>query len=73
MNNKVYLLAEILPETQKRFPHINIKKFKILYDCWRAKGLRNKTHSHTHYTTVWIRGWMSHKDADSLRQYIGLT
>ena len=72
MNNKVYLLADILPETQSRFPHINIRKFKTLYDCWRAKGIRNKTHSRAFYTYSWKRGWLAENDALALRQYIGL-
>ncbi len=52
----------ILEETQKKFPHIDHRKLKILFDGWRAQGLRRKQHSHTHYTTVWRRGWMSPKE-----------
>ena len=73
MKDKVYLMADILPETQKRYPHISIKKFRTLYDGWRAKGLRNKTHSRAFYTYSWNRGWLSEKDAISFREYIGLS
>ena len=72
MNSKVYILAEILKETQARYPHIDIRKFKTLYDGWRAQGLRNKTHSTTFYTDAWKRGWLFPKDAISIRKYIGV-
>ena len=72
MNNKVDIQITIFEETRKRFPHIDMKKFKILYDGWRAQGLRNKRHSTTFYTDSWNRGWLSEKDADSLRKYIGV-
>ena len=70
--NKVYILATILPETQARYPHINLKKFKTLYDRWRTKGIRRGLHSAAFYTLSWQRGWLSKNDADSLRNYIGL-
>ena len=73
MKIKVYILGDILTETQARYPHIDLRKFKTLYDGWRAQGLRQKTHSTTFYTDAWNRGWLSQKDADSLRKYIGLT
>ena len=72
MKDKVYILGEILPETQARYPHIDLRKFKTLYDGWRAQGLRNKLHSGSFYTLGWSRGWLSKKAADSLREYIGL-
>ena len=71
--NKVYILAEILTETQARYPHIDLRKFKTLYDGWRAKGLRQKTHSPFFYSNAWKRGWLAPKDADPLRKYIGLS
>ncbi|MBQ3673591.1 MAG: hypothetical protein II928_03870 [Paludibacteraceae bacterium] len=72
MNEKVYILADILPETQTRYPHIDLRRMKTLYDGWRAKGLRQKTHSSFFYSYAWKRGWLSKNDADSLREYIGL-
>ena len=72
MKNKVYILAEILSETQARYPHINLRKFKILYDGWRQQGLRHKQHSPFTYTEAWKRGWLAPKDADDLRKYIGV-
>ena len=71
MKEKVYILADILPETQARFPHIDLKKFRILYDGWRAQGLRHGRNSQF-YTVAWNRGWLSKNAADSLRQYIGI-
>ena len=70
--NKVYILADIFAETQARYPHIDLRRMKTLYDGWRAKGLRQKTHSPFFYSDAWKRGWLSKKDADSLREYIGL-
>ena len=72
MKIKVYILGEILPETQKRYPHIDLRKFKTLYDSWRQKGIRNGYHSPQFYTLSWKRGWLSITDADSLRNYIGV-
>lgn len=71
MKNKVYILAEILGETQKRFPHIDLKKFVILYDGWRAQSVR-RGRKGSYFTYMWKRGWLSPKDADELRKYIGL-
>lgn len=72
MKDKVYILAEILTETQARYPHISLKKFKILWDGWRATGLRNRIHSAPFYTIAWRRGYLAPKDANELRKYIGL-
>jgi len=72
MKVKVYLMTDILPETQKRYPHISLRKFRMLYEGWRAKGLRNKTHSRAFYTYSWNRGWLSENDAISFCEYIGL-
>ena len=71
MKEKVYILADILPETQNRYPHINLRKFKILYDGWRAQNARLGRRS-PYFTFMWSRGWLSPRDADSLRKYIGL-
>ena len=72
MKNKVYILAEIFSETQALYPHIDLRKFKLLYDGWRYQGTRNKTHSPSYYTLAWQRGWLAKKAADSLRKYIGV-
>ena len=72
MKNKVYILADIFSETQAQYPHIDLKKFKILYDGWRQEGLRQKKHPTSYYTAAWKRGWISTADADSLREYIGV-
>ena len=72
MKNSVDIQVTIFAETQARYPHIDWRKFKILYDGWRAQGLRNKTHSAPFYTTAWRRGYLAPKDANELRKYIGL-
>lgn len=69
--NKVYILDEILPETEARYPHITLSKFKTLYDCWRQQGMRSGRNTQF-YTTAWKRGWISKRDAEDLRKYIGL-
>lgn len=71
MKEKVYILADILPETQTRYPHIDLRKFKVLYDGWRAQNARLGRKS-PYFTFMWNRGWLSPRDADSLRKYIGL-
>lgn len=71
MIHKVYILDDILTETQARFPHIRIRSFKTLYDGWRQQGRRHGRASAT-FTVMWNRGWLSPKDADDLRKYIGL-
>ena len=70
--NKVYILATIFAETQSRFPWIDLRRFKILFDGWRQQGIRNGVHSAFFYTNAWRRGWIAPTDADSLRKYIGL-
>ena len=72
MKQKVDIHVEIFAETQARYPHIDLRKFKTLYDGWRAQGLRKKLHSGSFYTLGWTRGWLSQKAADSFREYIGL-
>ena len=73
MKQKVDIHVEIFAETQARYPHIDFNKFKILYYCWRVQGLRNKVHSAPFYTKAWKRGYLAPKDANDLRQYIGLS
>ena len=72
MKEKVYILGDVLPETQRRYPHINLRKFKTLYDGWRQQGMRCGRHGQT-FSAMWKRGWLSKRDADDLRNYIGLT
>ena len=72
MKDKVDIHNEIFEETKARYPHIDWKKFKVLWDGWRATGLRNKYHSAPFYTTAWRRGYLAPKDANELRKYIGL-
>lgn len=72
MKNSVDIKGTILPETQTRYPHIDLRKFKILYDGWRAQGIRIKIHPQSFYTLAWKRGYLKQKDADSLRKYIGV-
>jgi hypothetical protein len=71
MKNKVYLFADIFTETKAKFPHITMKKFEILFNGWRQYCMRRGRNSQ-YFTVVWQRGWLSPKDADSLREYIGL-
>ena len=71
MKEKVDILADILPETQTRYPHIDLRKFKVLYDGWRAQSVRLGRKG-SYFTFMWNRGWLSPRDADSLRKYIGL-
>lgn len=71
MKNKVYIYSEILQETQTRFPHIDLRKFDVLYHGWRQQGIRHGR-NYQFYVLAWKRGWLAQKDADSLRKYIGL-
>ena len=72
MKNAVDIQVTIFAETQEKFPHIDWRKFKILYQGWRQQGLRHKTHSTYFYTDAWKRGFLKLSDANSLRQYIGV-
>ena len=71
MKEKVYILADILTETQARYPHIDLRKFEILYTGWRQKCVR-AGRNHQFYSVAWKRGWLAPKDADDFRKYIGL-
>ena len=72
MKEKVDIQITVFDETTARYPWITPKKFKVLYDGWRAKGLRLGWHSTSFYTDAWRRGFLAPKDADSLRNYIGI-
>ncbi len=72
MKNKVYILGDILLETQTRFPHIDWRRLEILYHGWRQQGIRHGR-NYQFFVVAWRRGWLAPKDADSLRKYIGLT
>ena len=72
MKKAVDIQVTIFAETQAKFPHIDWRKFKILYQGWRQQGLRQKIHPPSFYTLAWKRGDLKPKDADSLRKYIGV-
>lgn len=64
-------LDVIRTELQKRMNYKNpFRAFRILYDGWRAEGLRHKYHTAAYYTAVWKRGWLSTKEANMLCDYI---
>jgi len=69
--NKVWLWANIFEETQKRFPHVNMRKFKVLFHGWTRQNVR-RGHFPQHFYDIWKRGWLSKRDADDFRKYIGL-
>lgn len=71
MKKKVYILGEIFGDTQKRFPHIDLRKFDVLYHGWRQQGIR-KGRNAQFFVVAWQRGWLGERDADDLRKYIGL-
>ena len=71
MRNKVYIMADIFAETQRRFPHIDLKRILILYHGWRQQGIRHGRAAQF-YTIAFKRGWLSQRDADDFRKYIGL-
>ena len=70
-DRKVWILATILAETQKRFPHIDLRKFLVLYHGWTQQQGRHGRHKQF-FSYAWKRGWLSDKDADDFRKYIGL-
>lgn len=71
MNEKVYILGDILQETKKRFPYVTFDKFVLLYYGWRQQGIRHGRNA-PFYSVAWKRGWLAPKDADDFRKYIGL-
>lgn len=71
---RVYLAA-IRRELQARYKYEFREKrnhaFEVLYYGWRRRCFRRGRNS-TFFTLAWQRGWLSVKDADDLREYIGL-
>ena len=72
MKEKVWILDEIFPETQARYPHVDLHKFETLYSGWKRQGMRQGRKG-SYYSYIWKRGYLSKKDAEDLRKYIGLT
>ena len=74
IQNIVYLAA-IRREMQARFRYASRKKrneaFEILYHGWRRQGIRQGRKSQV-FTVAWKRGWLSKREADDFRKYIGL-
>ena len=71
MKKKVDIQITLFAETQNRYPHINVHKFEVLYHGWRTQCQRHGRNSQF-FTVAWKRGWLSEKDADEFRKYIGL-
>ena len=71
MKEHIGIRTDLYAETQQRFPHITLDKFSILYDGWRQQGTRHGRNKQF-YSVAWERGWLSIRDADDLRKYIGL-
>ena len=46
-----------------------LPKFKVLYQGWRAKELRQHVHSHIFYTNSWKRGWLPWDDWKRFKDY----
>ena len=64
-------LSELFEELKRRKGEdYRWRWFKILYDGWRAKGIRNGIHSAPFYTAAWRRGWLYTKDANSFCDYM---
>ena len=72
--DKIVCLATIRREMQERYRYGSREErnhaFEVLYHGWRWQGIRHGGYSQF-YTVAWNRGWLSKKDADSLRKYIG--
>ena len=71
MKEKVDLQLAIFAETQQKFPHINWEKFEVLYHGWTQQGTRHGRNKQF-FSVAWKRGWLSQRDADDLRKYIGI-
>ena len=73
-NKRVYLAA-IRRELQARYQYASREKrnhaFEVLYHGWRQKGIR-RGRDYELYRIAWKRGWLAQKDAEDLREYIGL-
>ena len=68
-------LAAIRREMQERYPYESREKrneaFKILYHGWTQQGTRHGRNKQF-FSVAWKRGWLSQRDADDLRKYIGI-
>lgn len=71
MKVKVDLQFDIYAETRSKYPHINWEKFEILYHGWAQQSVRHGRNKQF-FSVAWNRGWLSKKDADDLRKYIGI-
>ena len=71
MKEKVWILADILQETQAKYPHVDLKGMDKLYHGWRTQSVRHGRNKQF-FSVAWKRGWLSPKDADDFREYIGL-
>ena len=73
--NRIYLAA-IRRELQAQYQYESREKrnwaFKTLYLGWKQKGIRHGRNA-TIFYFMWKRGWVTQKDARSLRKYIGLS
>jgi len=70
---KKVLIHSVINQLAERDPDWKhdkmLLKFKVLYDCWRAKELRHKRHSANFYTMSWKRGWLPQADFIRWRDY----
>ena len=73
---KKICLAAIRREMQTQYQYESREKrnkiFETLYYGWRQQEKRRGRHS-AYLTEIWKRGWVSQKDAEKLREYIGVT
>ena len=71
---RVYLAA-IRREMQNRYQYESREKrnhaFEVLYHGWRQQEKR-QGRSIPYLTDIWKRGWVSERDANKIRNYIGL-
>ncbi len=74
--DNIVCLAAIRRDLQKQYRYesrdARNHNFEVLYHGWRQKGIRHGR-SHQFYSVSWKRGWISRRDADDLRKYIGLS
>ena len=72
----IVCLAAIRREMQERFRFESRQKrnqaFETLYFGWRQQS-RRRGRNTQFFTYAWQRGWLSKKDAEDFRIYIGLT
>ena len=73
--NRIYLAA-IRRELQAQYKYESREKrnsaFEVLFHGWRQKGIRHGRLG-PYFSVMWKRGWVTQKDARSLRKYIGLS